>query len=252
MHDYNDGNDSKKVAWLKASIFFVSILLIVFGFLAVIDLTKKESLTHLTTTTRRTTTTKLVTSSISTDEEYFEEDNIPDEDFLEDIVDKTTTNQPSTSSRVTTTTKVMTTTQSSSVIPSHTYEVATGKTTYKDAVDSYEWEIINLINAERKKNGLNELIFALELRTLAEEAATLYSNSKETSASSLLSDYAGYLIMYKYKYTPALFYNDTVKQTKSPDTGYDITTNPYYKYIGVGVIEKANNKNTYYYALVYE
>lgn len=252
MHDYNDINDIKKIKVLKIFIVFVSILLIILGFLAVLDLTEKEAQTHLTTTTRRTTT-------ISTTQD--KEENIPDEGFLEEIVDPTTdpTTTSTTSSKVTSTTKVITkttksttTTQSSSVIPSHTYEQATGNTTYKDAVDSYEWEIINLINTERKKNGLNELIVASELRTLAEAAATLYSNSNETAAKSLLSDYAGYLIMDRYYYTPALFYAETVKQTKSTATGYDITTNPYIKYIGVGVIEKAKNAKTYYYALVYE
>lgn len=239
----NVNNDKGKIMVLVSLIIAVSIMLVVFVFLAVIDITKKDASSKLKTTTRRTVVTKP-----SGDESELPTTDEPT--TTEEPTTATTTKTSTTAQRITTTTKgagtkVTTKAPEETVIPSHTYEVVTDATTYPDALDTWEWNVINLINEERRRNGLNELLVARELRNKAEEAAYMYYASGSESLKPYLSGIS-YLYMHSNLDIDAhALYESTLNSTK-------ITTNPDLRYVGAGVLLKNVTLDTYFYVIVYE
>lgn len=249
MEKNNNSEDKSKITMLISLIVVVSILLVGFVFIAVLDLTHKEAETRLNTTTRRTVkTTELITEDIKDDEEEEEED---EEDELEEV-DLTTTTTSQTQGNTTTkvgttkTTKKPTTTKEVEVtVPASKYTITNSSTTYPDALDSWEWDIVDMINEARRKNGLNELLVASELRTMAEDAAYIYYTNGDAAAKSYLINYANMRMYSNLLIDSAYLFENTINST-------NVTTNPYIKYIGVGVLLKKPNLDTYYYILVYE
>lgn len=243
----NNSNDRSKVLMLVSLIIVVSILIVGFVFLAVIDLTRKDAESRLRTTSRRT---------VATNQKEESSENPQPVEAVEptsevDVVTTTTkvTTGKITTQRVTTTKKVEEVIPEQdyeeSVIPSNDYEVATSASTYPDALDSWEWEIVNMVNAERRKNGLNELLVARELRDKAEEGAYIYYANGANQLKSYLEGYS-YLYMFSnLNIGPETLYDNTVSSTK-------VTTNPNLRYVGVGVIKKNTSLDTYFYVITYE
>ena len=250
MEDNNiNNNDSSRVIMLVSLIIVVSILLIGFVFIAVMDLTRKQADSVLKTTTRRTVKkTEKGTNIISDDElEKLEEitsttTTIPE---IENSTTKTKVTTKKVAIQTTTTTKTTETTKSQSVIPFNEYKIATGATTYPDALDSWEWEIVNLINEERRKNGLNELLVAEDFRQMAEDAAYLYYTTGDDAVKSYLANYSNLRMYSNLNIDAKTLYTNTLNSTK-------VTTNPYLRYVGVGVLLKNTGLNTYFYVIIYE
>lgn len=242
----NNVNDKGKIMVLISIICAVSILLVAFVFVTVIDLTHKGTQSKLSTTTRRTVETQVTTEGVQTTEEIPTTEGVtnPPTTNTTTTVKKTTTTKKTTKPASTVVTKPSTPDEGT-VIPSHSYEIAYDSTTYPDAIDSWEWEIVNLINQERKKNGLNEVHVARELRNMAEEAAYMYYASGSSAIKPYLEGYS-YLYMHSnYDIDARSLFESTMNSTK-------ITTNPDIKYVGAGVLVKKQGIDTYYYVIVYE
>ena len=242
-------NDKSKIIMLISLIVVVSILLIGFVFIAVLDFTQEGTKSYLKTTTRRTIpSTESTTHNMTT--LTTEEVVIPEEDETTTTTTTTKnnssgTNTNKTTKTVVTSTKIVTSTRTQIVIPSNEYKVATGSTTYPDALDSWEWEIVDLINEERRKNGLNELLVAEDFRRIAEEAADLYYTNGEESVKSYLANYSNLRMFSNLNINARTLYTNTLNSTK-------VTTNPYIRYVGVGVLLKDTGLNTYFYVIIYE
>lgn len=246
----NNVNDKGKIMVLISLIIAVSILLVAFVFVTVIDLTHKDAKSKISTTTRRTISTE-PTTEVQDSQTTEPTTEVPTNPSSEVPTTTSTTTRP----RTTTTRRVEQTTKPTSgddnhddggtVIPSHSYDIAYDSTTYPDAVDSWEWEIVNLINQERKRNGLSEVYVARELRNMAEEAAYMYY----ANDSSVIRPYLdGYAYLYGHSNSniePRTIYESLINSTK-------ITTNPDIKYVGSGVLVKDQGIDTYYYVIVYE
>ena len=241
-------NDKSKIIMLISLIVVVSILLIGFVFIAVLDFTQESTKSYLKTTTRRTipstnTTTNSMTTSTT------EEVIMPEDGETTTTTTATTKNNSGGANKTTktiiTSTKIVTSTKTQIVIPSNEYKIATGPTTYPDALDSWEWEVVDLINAERRKNGLNELLVAEDFRRIAEEGADLYYTNGEESAKSYLANYSNLRMFSNLNINAKTLYTNTLNSTK-------VTTNPYIRYVGVGVLLKDTGLNTYFYVIIYE
>ena len=243
-NNQNINNDKGKVMVLISLIIAVSIVLVFFVFLAILDITHKDTKSKLSTTTRRTIKEEENTTTNSEVTEPITENSTTTVSTTQ--VASSNSTRPSTTRK--TTTKVVTTVveeETDTVIPSHDYEIVYDKTTYPDALDSWEWEVINLINQERRKNGLSELLVARELRNMAEEAAYMYYASGSSAIKPYLSGYS-YLYMHSNLDIDAnTLYESTLNSTK-------ITTNPDIKYVGAGVLVKNITLDTYFYVIVYE
>lgn len=241
----NNVNDKGKIMVLVSLIIAVSILLVAFVFVAVIDLTHKEAQSKISTTTRRTVETEPTTEEI---QEPTEEPTNTTEPTTISTTSTTPTNTTKkTNAPVSVVTEPTKPTESDpgTIIPSHSYDIAYDKTTYPDALDSWEWEVVNLINQDRRNNGLSEVYVARELRNMAEEAAYRYYASGASSLQPYLDGYS-YLYMHSNLNIDARsLYESTRNSTK-------ITTDPDIKYVGVGVLVKKVNIDTYYYVIVYE
>ncbi|MCH5167782.1 MAG: hypothetical protein J1F35_07870 [Erysipelotrichales bacterium] len=245
MEDNNvNQNDSSKIILLVTLIVVVSILLIGFVFIAVLDLTHKEAETHLKTTTRRTVST---IEKITTEQLHEKDEEEPTTTQTTATTKPTLTNSPSTTKKVVTTTQPVAD-EDEIIIPASSYEIATSASTFTDAVDSWEWEIVNLINAERKKNGLNELAVAKELRDIAEYGAYLYYENGETAAKDYLINYSNYRMYSNLNVSAKDLYTSTLNSNYAKQ----VITNQYLKYLGVGVVKKNTGLNTYFYVLIYE
>lgn len=154
---------------------------------------------------------------------------------------KTTTKKKTTTSKTTTTTTEITTTR----------KIVTDSTTYPNALDFWEWNIVDLVNEERRLNNLSELAVAADLRLLAEEAADYWDTHSDTEVIEYIGEHKSYAralinssMTESYNYIFDLLTRNT-----------DITTNPYYKYIGVGVIyyDRGNGgMRSYYNIIIYE
>lgn len=248
MEENTNSNDKSKVIMLVSLIIVVSILIVGFVFLAVIDLTRKDAASRLKTTTRRT----VVTNN--------QEEEPVTEPALEEPTEEPTTQVPtqSTTTAGTTTTRRQTTNGVTStkiiteeyeytetVIPSHTYEIANDSSTYPDALDSWEWNIVDRINKTRKESGMSELSVARELRDKAEEAAYIYYANGADALKKYLEGHS-YLYMYSnLNITPDTLYDNTVSSTK-------VVTNPNLQYVGAGVLLKNTSLDTYFYVIIYE
>lgn len=244
-------NDKKKIAILISIIVFVVILIVLFIITLLLDLNSTEDKQKYSTTTRRTV-------NIEYTEDVDNKDNSSEMKEEESTTNSSTTNTTTTSTtkringntnsptKVITSTKIITSTSIKVVDilpPSITHEVANDKSQYPDSLDEWEWGIVNLINSERRKNGLGELLVGRDLRQLAEEAADLWLGSGGEVVKEYLKGHSNYR---KYtNYDDVSFtslYNDTIAVT-------NVTTNASLRYVGVGVIQK---NDTYYYVIVYE
>lgn len=130
-------------------------------------------------------------------------------------------------------------------------EVTNSKTTYPDALDSWEWAIVNAINDERKKNGLNKLQVATLYRKVAEEAADMWQHSSNSELETYLSGYNSYA-SWQNQLDYNTGYNEFIKRTKS---NTNLTTRKNTTYIGVGVIYNPKGFSslpTYYYVVIYK
>lgn len=243
-------NDKKKIAILISIIVFVVILIVLFVIVVILDINRTDEHKKISTTTRRTVSVE--ESSNDNNEEDSSESNddevIPKSDTTTTSTTMKTTNKTSTSSgtKVITSTKIITSTSIKVVEilpPTITHEVANDKSTYPDAIDDWEWAIVNLINETRRKNGLNELLVARDLRQLAEEAADLWLGSGSDVVKEYLQGHSNYRKYTNHEdVTPLSLYGDTVNATK-------VTTNSALRYLGVGVLYK---NDTYYYVIIYE
>ena len=250
----NNLSDKKKIFILRAVIAFIILLIILFGVVAILDfLSNDNGPKYLSTTTRRTYTTTS-TTSIST---------APITNKTENISSSTTTSSSITSTKAKTTkknnfstkkpvTSIVTTNQSSSESPIPeipSYEEATGASNHANAEDSWEWYIVNKINDIREKNGLNRLIVATELRELAETAGDIYYSQGEDAVGDYLDGINNYRFWtINQGVNQDYLVNNTINATR-------VTTNNYYKYIGVGVIKQINNQNglpSYHYCIIYQ
>lgn len=240
MLDYNPDeetlkNDKKKIAILISIIVFVVILIVLFIVVVILDINNTDQQKKYSTTTRRTVS---IEESSSNNEENNNE-------IIEEIdITSTTstmvksTNKTNISSNGTTSKKVV-----EVFPPSITHETTNGKSIFPNSLDDWEWEIVNLINKERKKNGLSELLVAKDLRQLAEEAADLWGSSEPDDATKVLTGHSYYRKYSNYDdVNSSSFYEDTIVETK-------VTTISELRYLGVGVIYK---NNTYYYVIIYE
>lgn len=241
-------NDKKKIAILISIIVFVIILIVLFIVIVILDSQRDEEQKKLSTTTRRTVNaTEVDNNGDNTNQTT---SNIISEEVT---TTTSTTIKPTNKTKVTsnngnkvTMTTVITSTSIKVVDilpPSVSHEITFDKSTYPDSLDAWEWQIVNLINAERKKNGLNELLVAKDLRQLAEEAADLWLGSGTEVVKEYLTGHSNYRKYTNYDdVTANSLYNDTIASTK-------VTTNSALRYLGVGVLYK---NNTYYYVMIYE
>lgn len=260
-------SDKKKIVILSLIIGFVVVLIILVGIIAYLSFVNenKNSSSKLSTTTRRTvdasdeqdatsksttqsttTSTQPVTSSISPTTSKTNSTN---------STTKTTTKKKTTTSKKTTTTKRKTTTKASSggsIIPiPDEREVTYESTDYPNADDEGAWNIVDMINAERTKNGLKPVEVAVELRRLAEEAADFWYEYSDDEIKNYLYGHSNYRRKSNHLYTNSAYlsmYEATIKNTK-------VTTDKNLKYIGVGLIYRVNGIGglaTHYYVIIYE
>lgn len=255
MQDYSPDeatlkSDKKKITILISIIVFVIILIVLFGIVVLLDMNTDDENKKLSTTTRRTVNVDDSTNNSS----YFEiTDNIDNEEEVMTTMtttssSKNTTNKTKVSSgtKVITSTRIITSTSikvEEILPPAISHEVATDKSTYPDSLDNWEWKIVNLINEARRKNGLNELLVARDLRQLAEEAADLWLGSGSEVVKEYLTGHSNYRKYSNHDDVSEIsLYNDTIAKTK-------VTTNSSLRYLGVGVLRK---NDTYYYVIIYE
>lgn len=258
--------DKKKIIILSFIIGFVSILIILVGIIVYLSIVNENKVDEdkLSTTTRRTID---ITETESTTTKSPEENTTTTEPI--------TTNQTTTSSKVTsnkTTNKVATTTAKKtttskkttkntttkkvntgeSVIPiPEEREVTYESTDYPNADDEGAWNIVDKINEERIKNGLNPVQVAVDLRRLAEEAADFWYEYSDDEIKDYLYGHSNYRRKSNHLYTNSAYlsmYEATIQNTK-------VTTNKNIRYVGVGLIYRVNGIGglaTHYYVIIYE
>ena len=117
--------------------------------------------------------------------------------------------------------------------------------TYPNALNDWEWAIVNKINAFRKSQGFKELGVVEEFRSRAEQAADEW-NGKESGLSDLenkLKDMNFYVyISSGKKVTEDTFYNKIIEAV-------NLNSSSKYSYIGVGLIQ---NGSTYKMIVIFE
>ncbi len=242
----NNLSDKKKIFILRAVIAFIILLIVLFGVVAILDfLSDDNDPKYLNTTTRRTYTTTSTSSTSKTE----------NTSVVTTVSSSTTSSKEKTTKKNNSTTKktpISTTNQSSSESPIPeipSYEEATGASTHANAEDSWEWYIVNKINDIREKNGLNRLIVAVDLRELAETAGDIYYSQGEDAVGDHLDGINNYRFWtINQGVNQDYLVNNTINATS-------VTTNSYYKYIGVGVIKHIDNQNglpSYHYCIIYQ
>lgn len=250
MQDYSPDeatlkNDKKKIAILISIIVFVIILIVLFVIVVILDINKSDESKKLSTTTRRTVNVEESSNNETTNNIVNEDETTTTTSMSVNSTSKTKVSN-SSGTKVITSTKISTSTSIKVVDilpPTVSHDVVTDKSTYPDSLDDWEWQIVNLINAERRKKGLNELLVAKDLRQLAEEAADLWLGSGTDVVKEYLTGHSNYRKYSNYDDVTAVsLYNDTVAATK-------VATNSALRYLGVGVLYK---NDTYYYVIVYE
>lgn len=260
-------SDKKKIVILSLIIGFVVVLIILVGIIAylsfvnenknhdeklstttrrTVDVSDEQDTTSTSTTQSTTTSTQTVTSSISPTTSKTNSTN---------STTKTTTTKKTTTAKKATTTKQKTTTKASSggsIIPiPDEREVTYESTDYPNADDEGAWNIVDMINAERTKNGLKPVEVAVELRRLAEEAADFWYEYSDDEIKNYLYGHSNYRRKSNHLYTNSAYlsmYEATIKNTK-------VTTDKNLKYIGVGLIYRVNGIGglaTHYYVIIYE
>lgn len=260
-------SDKKKIVILSLIIGFVVVLIILVGIIAylsfvnenknhdeklstttrrTVDVSDEQDTTSTSTTQSTTTSTQTITSSISQTTSKTNSTN---------STTKTTTKKKTTTAKKATTTKQKTTTKASSggsIIPiPDEREVTYESTDYPNADDEGAWNIVDMINAERTKNGLKPVEVAVELRRLAEEAADFWYEYSDDEIKNYLYGHSNYRRKSNHLYTNSAYlsmYEATIKNTK-------VTTDKNLKYIGVGLIYRVNGIGglaTHYYVIIYE
>lgn len=239
-------DDKKKIAILISIIVFVVILIALFVLVVLLDLNSSSDNERYSTTTRRTVNVEVDDDVNTTTTEAIKEEVQESESTTTTTTTKKSSSSNNTQTKVITETKVITSTSIKVVDimpPEVNYEIASGKSNYPDSLDDWEWGIVNRINEMRRKNGLNELLVAVPLRSLAEEAADLWLGSGGDVVKEYLTGHSNYRKYTNYDNVSIdSLYNDTINVT-------NIVTNASLRYVGVGVILK---NNTYYYVIVYE
>ena len=262
----DNSNDKKKIFILRTVIAFIILLIILFSVVAILDFqSDKSDPKYLSTTTRRTykkestTTTKFVmpsTSESTTTEPITTTTTIKQSSNTQKTTTarstaKPTTRKPTTrkpTTRKPTTTKIQTIPDSPiPEVPKYTQ--ATGPTRHANAEDSWEWYIANKINDIRASNGLNRLIVATELREFSESAGDVYFTQGENAVENYLDGYNNYRFWtVNRNIDKDYLVNNTIEATS-------VTTNKYYKYVGVGVIKHIDGQNglpSYHYCIIYQ
>lgn len=229
---------------------------------------KQDEIKYVGTTSRRTYKTTSSTSKKTTTQIIYEESTTTMPTTLPTTSEPLTTTVPTTitttsSSKKTTTTtkkktttkktttkkKTTTTTTTTEVVPDR--EIAYTSTTYPGAIDFWEWGIVDLINEERASLGLPTLDVAVDLRELAETAADYWYDHSNDIIDDIIGNHSYYgkkLINANYLESYQYLYDATVSNT-------DVTTNPHYRYLGVGVIYRDvgdTGMRTHYYIIIYE
>ena len=261
-------SDKKKIVILSLIIGFVAILIILVGYIAYLSFVEenKTSTDKLSTTTRRTVD---VSEEATT--------NLPNQEEMTTTSSTTTTTtttssttalttKSTTKSHTSTTTKKKTTTTKKSTTKKTTTKVNSGgvvipipderevtyeSTDYPGADDEGAWNIVDLINEARQKNGLKPVEVAVELRRLAEEAADFWYEYTDVEIKAYLYGHSNYRRKSNHLYTNSAFlsmYQATIENTK-------VTTDKNLKYIGVGLIYRENGVGglpTHYYVIIYE
>lgn len=243
-------NDKTKILILRIIIIFIVLLIGLFLVVAIFDLgTPDKSPKFLGNTTRRTYTT---TSTLSTDIIPLTPDDTTNPTGSTENKTNITSSTTTTTSKVIVTTKTTVTsakvTSPIPIVPD--YVEAQGKSKHPQAIDSWEWEIVNKINAARVKNGLKELIVAEDLREVAETAADKYYLENDEAVKKYLDGYNNYRL--KSNNPSEINVNSLYTNTVS---SINIETNKYIKYVGVGVIYRENGwagLSSYYYCIIYE
>ena len=262
-------SDKKKIVILSLIIGFVTILIILVGFIAYLSFVEenKTSTDKLSTTTRRTvdaneeeqtnptnsdetTTTSSATTTTTSSTTLLTTRNTTKSNTSTTTKNKTnSTKKPTTTKKTTTTTKVN---SGGSVIPiPDEREVTYESTDYPGADDEGAWNIVDLINEARKKNGLKPVEVAVELRRLAEEAADFWYEYTDVEIKAYLYGHSNYRRKSNHLYTNSAYlsmYQATIENTK-------VTTDKNLKYVGVGLIYRENGVGglpTHYYVIIYE
>lgn len=244
-------NDKGKIALLKIAIVIIVILILSLVAVVILDITSKdEEGKKLSTTTRRsisisksseviddeeettTTTTDEITSEVST--------NINSTSTVTTKKSNSNTNTRTETYYVTTKYTYVVTQEPVTVIPSSPRTVVNGPSGYPDSVYSMENEILNLINADRRKRGYQEVRVAKELRALAEEAADLMYGYSSDEVKK-----------YLYPNTNRRYFDNSNPSSEFLYNKFksDIENNKDMKYVGIGVIKKSSGT---YYVLIYE
>lgn len=235
-------SDKKKITILISIISFTIILIVflcVIAFLSIRAENMKKS-DNLTTTTRRTfsTTTKETSNP-----------ELPQTTTTKNSVTKTTMRTSNTISKTRTTTKRVTT--SSNIPEKVTRPTTTSSIDYPNALDSWEWNIVDAINKERKENGLNELQVATDLREIAHEKADDWINLTDNEFKTTLKGYSFYGKK-SNNLNRVTGYNSLITSTKDNTV---ITKTRGLSYLGVAVLYKEQGFNgipTHYYVIIYE
>ena len=260
--------DKNKIVILSLIIGFVAILIILVGYIAYLSFVdeNKPSTDKLSTTTRRTvdvseeeTTNpsnamEPTTTSSTTTTTTSSTTALTTKSTTKSNTSTTTKKKNPTTKKSTTTTKKTTNKVNSgeSVIPiPDEREVTYESTDYPGADDEGAWNIVDLINEARKKNGLKPVEVAVELRRLAEEAADFWYEYTDVEIKAYLYGHSNYRRKSNHLYTNSAYlsmYQATVENTK-------VTTDKNLKYIGVGLIYRENRVGglpTHYYVIIYE
>ena len=156
------------------------------------------------------------------------------------ITEKVTKKKEKTTTTTTHEANVFSTTTTTTTKPYSKYQICDDATTYPNALNEWEWAIVNLINAYREKKGLDDLLVGTELRLLAEQIADnkddYYINKSGVKYITYSDKNIGYSTGYKE------LYNYAIEQVRFGELKK-------IKWLGVGVIYK---DNTHYFCLIYE
>lgn len=250
-------NESKgKIIILYALIAFMIVVigcLLIITFLSAKE-ENKDNVDKLSTTTRRTMSS---TSTLPTNEttEVIEPPTTTTSTTTSTTSTSKKTTKRTTTSRKKTTKKTTTTKKITTSVPDFPEpidrETTNESTDYPNALDEWEWKVVDAINAERIKNGLNPLEVAVDLRRLAEEAADFWYEYDDDEISDYLEGYSHYAIK-SNNLSMSTGYNYLIDRTK---INTKVTTNKYMRYLGVGVIyldRGLNGIKTHYYVIIYE
>ncbi len=234
----------------KVNIIYFIIILFLLGIGAIVTTALLDE-NNYNAKKEKTSRTSIQVSSSRTEEENTSLSSIP----TTSTSIKTSTSVSSTEKRKTTqtTTKKRTT----ATRKTSTEEITTKRMTttenfdYTDALNDEIWEIVRLINEERRKNGLHALEVAVDLREVAFEAVETWYSEHENAAKQLLRGYSNYRRrsnQLAVKDAANNLFSHTKDQT-------DITKNKNIHYVGIGLINKEKGVAglpTIYYCIIYE